>query len=87
MLYGKLISWAELTHLRRRYALDIDLPDFVVEHPVVQALNQGTNDLVTWSNVRSLAKFILNFYLNLHNVTPRIYFLIMSSNLEAIRTT
>ncbi|KIM48679.1 hypothetical protein M413DRAFT_83524 [Hebeloma cylindrosporum] len=32
------------------YALDIDLPDFVVEHPVIQALNQGTNDLVTWSN-------------------------------------
>ncbi|KAF8077664.1 terpenoid synthase [Lyophyllum atratum] len=32
------------------YALDIDLPDFVVEHPVIEALNQGTNDLVTWSN-------------------------------------
>jgi len=32
------------------YALDIDLPDFVVEHPVIKALNQGTNDLVTWSN-------------------------------------
>jgi len=87
MLYGKLISWAELTHLHRRYTLNIDLPDFVVEHPVIQALNQGTNDLVTWSNVRSLAKFRLNFYLNRHNVTPRIYFLIMSSNLEAIRTT
>lgn len=33
------------------YALDIDLPDFVVEDPLIQALNQGTNDLVTWSNV------------------------------------
>ncbi|KAF9479291.1 terpenoid synthase [Pholiota conissans] len=32
------------------YALDIDLPDCVVDHPVIQALNQGTNDLVTWSN-------------------------------------
>ncbi|KAF9556003.1 terpenoid synthase [Agrocybe pediades] len=32
------------------YALGIDLPDFVVEHPVIRALNQGTNDLVTWSN-------------------------------------
>jgi len=32
------------------YALDIDLPDFVVEHPIIEALNQGTNDLVTWSN-------------------------------------
>ncbi|KAJ7633071.1 isoprenoid synthase domain-containing protein [Roridomyces roridus] len=26
------------------------LPDFVVEHPVIGALNQSTNDLVTWSN-------------------------------------
>eukprot|EP00753_Platysulcus_tardus_P013398 PLAT3672.1.p1 GENE.PLAT3672.1~~PLAT3672.1.p1 ORF type:complete len:412 (-),score=-36.47 PLAT3672.1:340-1575(-) len=32
------------------YALGIDLPDYVVEHPVIKALNQGTNDLVTWSN-------------------------------------
>ncbi|KAJ7228636.1 terpenoid synthase [Mycena pura] len=32
------------------YGLDIDLPDFVVEHPVILALNQSTNDLVTWSN-------------------------------------
>ncbi|KAI5124084.1 hypothetical protein M0805_003911 [Coniferiporia weirii] len=32
------------------YALDIDLPDFVVEHPIIKALNQGSNDLVTWSN-------------------------------------
>ena len=34
-------------HLYRRYALDIDLPDFVVEHLVIQALNQGINNLVT----------------------------------------
>ena len=27
--------------------MDIDLPDFVVTHPVIQALNQGANDLVT----------------------------------------
>ncbi|KAJ7481069.1 terpenoid synthase [Mycena galericulata] len=32
------------------YALDIDLPDFVVDDPVMEALNQSTNDLVTWSN-------------------------------------
>lgn len=35
------------------YALDIDLPEFVVTHPTIKALNQGTNDLVTWSNVRT----------------------------------
>ncbi|KAJ7878968.1 isoprenoid synthase domain-containing protein [Mycena olivaceomarginata] len=33
-----------------RYALDIDLPDFVFDDPVIMALNQSTNDLVTWSN-------------------------------------
>jgi len=32
------------------YALDIDLPDFVIEHPIIEALGQGANDLVTWSN-------------------------------------
>ncbi|KAJ3516644.1 hypothetical protein NLJ89_g985 [Agrocybe chaxingu] len=32
------------------YALGIDLPDHVLDHPIMQALNQGTNDLVTWSN-------------------------------------
>ncbi|KAF8205517.1 terpenoid synthase [Mycena galopus ATCC 62051] len=32
------------------YGLDIDLPDFVAEDPVIMALNQSTNDLVTWSN-------------------------------------
>ncbi|KAJ7193850.1 terpenoid synthase [Mycena pura] len=32
------------------YGLDIDLPDYVVADPVMQALNKSTNDLVTWSN-------------------------------------
>jgi len=35
----------------RRYAVGIDLPDYVAEHPVIEALGQYTNDLVTWSNV------------------------------------
>ena len=33
------------------YSLDLELPDAVVEHPVIVALNNGSNDLVTWSNV------------------------------------
>ncbi|KAJ7080410.1 terpenoid synthase [Mycena belliarum] len=33
------------------YAMDIDLPDFVADNPVIMALNQSANDLVTWSNV------------------------------------
>ncbi|KAI9460024.1 isoprenoid synthase domain-containing protein [Russula earlei] len=32
------------------YSLDLELPDAVIEHPVIAALNQGANDLVTWSN-------------------------------------
>ncbi|KAI0780394.1 terpenoid synthase [Trametes elegans] len=32
------------------YAMGIDLPEDVVTHPVIMALNQGANDLVTWSN-------------------------------------
>ena len=34
------------------YALDIELPEYVVTHPIIKALNQGSNDLVTWINVR-----------------------------------
>jgi hypothetical protein len=40
-----------MTYLLVRYALGIDLPDFVAEDPVIEALNQYANDLVTWSNV------------------------------------
>ena len=45
---------------RFRYALDIDLPDFVVNHPLIDALNQGTNDLVTWSNVSLLPHLLFS---------------------------
>ena len=43
------------------YALQIDLPEYVVSHPIIKALNQGANDLVTWSNVRlvSMCLFLL----------------------------
>jgi hypothetical protein len=33
------------------YSLGIDLPECVVTDPIIKALNEGTNDLVTWSNV------------------------------------
>lgn len=33
------------------FAADIDLPDEVVEHPTIAALEEATNDLITWSNV------------------------------------
>lgn len=34
-----------------RYALGIDLPDFVAEDLVIQSLNEYAIDLVTWTNV------------------------------------
>ncbi|KAH9928095.1 terpenoid synthase [Fomitopsis serialis] len=32
------------------YAMGLDLPEYVVDHPIIKALNQAANDLVTWSN-------------------------------------
>ncbi|KAI0370486.1 terpenoid synthase [Pilatotrama ljubarskyi] len=32
------------------YANDLDLPDWVMEHPCVRGLEEAANDLVTWSN-------------------------------------
>ena len=35
------------------YASGLDLPDEVIEHPVIQSLGEAANDLVAWSNVRN----------------------------------
>lgn len=42
------------------YANGLDLPDEVMEHPIVHGLTEAANDLVTWTNVRTLAR-ALNF--------------------------
>ena len=39
-------SWALI-----EYANGLDLPDEVMEHRIIQNLDDATNDLVTWSNV------------------------------------
>jgi hypothetical protein len=84
-----------------RYALGIDLPEFVATDPIIMALNQYTNDLVTWSNVsQNINAFVvvLVFYLLLsHNRALnasislsrpfRIYFRTMLNRPEEIRTT
>ena len=33
------------------YAARIDLPEDVIEHPIIKALSDATNDLVSWANV------------------------------------
>jgi hypothetical protein len=43
------------------YAAGIDLPDEVINHPTVRALEEATNDLVTWSNVCHLRLVCRNF--------------------------
>ncbi|KAF8889626.1 isoprenoid synthase domain-containing protein [Infundibulicybe gibba] len=32
------------------YANNLDIPDEVMEHPIIRSLGEATNDLVTWSN-------------------------------------
>ena len=39
------------------YAARIDLPDEVMSHPVIMAMEEATNDLVTWSNVSLASPF------------------------------
>lgn len=72
------------------YSLDLELPDAVVEHPVIVALNDGANDLVTWSNVS--ARLVSPSPIpicqwGLTKSAHRIYSHTMSSNLAAIHTT
>ena len=33
------------------YANDLDIPDYVMDHPTLRNLGEAANDLVTWSNV------------------------------------
>jgi hypothetical protein len=33
------------------YASGLDLPDEVIEHPIIESLGEATNDLAAWSNV------------------------------------
>jgi len=39
------------------YSLDLDIPDYVFEHPIVTAMSKATNDMATWPNVRRLISF------------------------------
>lgn len=39
------------------YAGGFDLPDEVIEDPIVRSLEDAANDLVSWSNVRTSTKF------------------------------
>lgn len=40
------------------YGGGLDLPDEVMEHPIIQSLEEATNDLVSWSNVGTLTRLL-----------------------------
>lgn len=69
------------------YALRIDLPDDVVNHPIIKALNQGTNDLVTWSNVGTSPFPFRRVLLIGISIPDRISSHTMLNNRVGIRTT
>lgn len=33
------------------YSLDLDIPDYVFEDPIVKAMSDATTDIMTWPNV------------------------------------
>lgn len=68
------------------YAYDIELPEDVVEHPTMKAINQATNDLVTWSNVCRFFFFSCKRMLTLIR-RSRTSFPITSSNLAGTPIT
>jgi Terpene synthase family 2, C-terminal metal binding len=68
------------------YSLDLELPDAVIEHPVIAALNEGANDLVTWSNV-SCNLLASSIFPHLLKPSLRTCSRTTSSNLAATRTT
>lgn len=65
------------------YAARIDLPDEVMSHPVIMAMEEATNDLVTWSNVNHAHPFIPTQLIRILNRTS---FPTTSSNLDVILT-
>ena len=42
------------------YANGLDLSDEVLEHPIIQSLDEAANDVITWSNVGTLARLLIS---------------------------
>ena len=41
------------------YAYNLDLPNGVMEHPIIRALEGAANDFVSWSNVSHFSIYAL----------------------------
>lgn len=46
-------SWALI-----EYAYHLDIPDDVMNHPIIRSLGEAANDLVTWSNVQYSTSYL-----------------------------
>jgi len=68
------------------YAGGLDLPDEVMEHPIIQSLDEATNDLVTWSNV-SIPTKLFTFLRSSPQTSSRISSRTIASRPKSTRTT
>jgi len=50
--FGTTESWSGSAMVE--YSLDLDIPDYVFEHPILMAMSNATTDMMTWPNVRRL---------------------------------
>jgi len=49
-------------------AYNLNIPDEVMDHPVLRSLGEATNDLVTWSNVSEVSQLgihLIEFHLSI----------------------
>jgi hypothetical protein len=68
------------------YSLDMELPEEVVEHPIIIAQNQNANQLVAWANV-SATTLLFSTLPVLRKERVRIYSRTMSNRLGTTRIT
>jgi hypothetical protein len=67
------------------YAALIDLPDKVMSHPVIMAMEEASNDLVTWSNV--MPHYVVECLCNANIIADRISSLTTRNNLVMTQIT
>jgi len=68
------------------YANGLDLPDEVMEHQIIQSLDETANDVVTWSNV-SIWTSLFNFLWFSFSTISRISSRMIVNKPKATHTT
>lgn len=73
---GSILDTESYTILRRKtsgvwpcfalieFAARIDLPDAVVEHPLIRSMEEATNDWISWTNVSGILLVYTVFSIN-----------------------